>query len=128
MPVVAVQVPTNASFPSGSEVVRIQYELGRLEIHVRAMRDKHEATVSFACVEAFRVMDERDLMDFWPTCSTPNGWLFEVATGGWLSQEAERPGSLVAHTIQGVREFLITGEDDCVSVLSVELPVVIIKE
>lgn len=110
----AIGIASDIAFPKGSEIVRIEYELGCLTIYVRTARDDAEAVVSFADVEAFRVMDERDLNEYWPTCSTPNGWLFEVQAGGWLTQELERPGSLIGPLNRGLHEYLITGEDDWV--------------
>jgi len=50
-------------------------------------------------------------------CSRPNGWLFEIYDGGWLAEQTARPGVLLAMN-PGVREFLVTGDDDCVSVLA----------
>jgi hypothetical protein len=126
MAVAATALASSVEFPLGSEVVQVQYNLNRsLEVHVRATGDTHQALVVFACVEAFRVMDERDLFWFWLTCSTPNGWLFEISSGGWLSEEADH-GTLLP-LLQDIHEFLITGEDACVCVLSVQPPIVTIE-
>ena len=126
MTVAAIALASIAEFPLGGEVVQVQYNLNRsLDIHVRAVGDTHQALVFFACVEAFRVMDERDLLDFWPTCSNPNGWLFEISRGGWLSDETDR-GTLVS-LVPDIHEFLITGEDTCVSILSVQPPTVTLE-
>jgi len=120
----ARSVPTPHSFPDGSEVTRIEYALGNLQVHVEGSGDATIVIIEFAEVLAFRVLDERDLMEFWPICSTPNGGLFEIKSGGWLSQEAARPGSLVAAVNPDAKEYLVTGEDDCVSVLTRTPPVV----
>jgi hypothetical protein len=107
--------------------MRVLSELGQLTVSVRALDGGVGALVRFVDVVAYRVMDERDLGEYWPTCSTPNGWLFEIADGGWLSQEAMRPSSLLAH-LAPVKEYLVTGEDDCVSVICANPPEVIADE
>jgi hypothetical protein len=104
------------------EVLAVESRLGALRIEIGELGGTRRLEVFFAQAEAFRVMDERDLGEYWPECSTPNGWLFEVTDGGWLKQELERPGSLVARIHKELREFLIAGEDDCVSVLSLSMP------
>ena len=91
----AQSVPNPHAFPNGSEVVRIEYALGALKVCVRGLRNEESVIVEFADVLGFRVLDERDLLEYWPVCSTPNGWLFEIASGGWLSQEVARAGSLI---------------------------------
>ena len=122
MPVTATAIRTSIAFSGGSEVLGLEYELGRLHIKLRALKNDQHVTVTFKECAAFRVMDERDLAEYWPACSSHNGWIFEVQGGGWLSQELERPASLVAHMNAGLREYLIAGTDDCVSVLAVGSP------
>ena len=104
------------------EIVAIEGRLGHLRIEVHELQGSRRVEVSFSTVEGFRVLEERDLGDFWPTCSSPNGWLYEITEGGWLSQELERPGSITARTIAGLREFFIAGVDDCVNILSLTNP------
>ena len=100
------------------EVVAVESRLGDLRIEVSELGSTRKLVVQFAEAEAFRVMNERDLREFWPTCSSPNGWIFEVTEGGWLTQELDRVGSLIGKTAPGLREFLIAGVEDCVSVLA----------
>ena len=106
--------------PSGwhrtAQVVEVRHAVGRASVVVEA--NGVEAGVHFEDVVALRVMDERDLMAFWPTCSTPNGWLFEVTNGGWLSQERLRDDSCIRFHDERLREFLVAGIEDCVSVLA----------
>ena len=122
MPVIATAIHTSIDFSGGSEVLGLEYGLGRLHIRLRALKRDQYASVTFEECAAFRVMDERDLGEYWRACSSHSGWIFEVRGGGWLSQEIERPTSLVAHMNAGLREYLIAGTDDCVSVLAVESP------
>ena len=44
----------------------------------------------FRDVVAFRVIDEREITEFWNTYSAPNGWLWEVTEGGYFSLERQR--------------------------------------
>ncbi len=110
-------VETGISFSEGSEIVRIEYELGNLQAIVRDINLDLEFVIHFPDVIGFRVLDERDLMEFWPDCSTPNGWLFEIHSGGWLSQEANRPGSCLVPMNPAAKEYLVNGVDDCLSVI-----------
>ncbi|MGO9713652.1 MAG: hypothetical protein ACLQBL_32660 [Polyangiaceae bacterium] len=103
-------------------MVRVSYEPGSLAVHVAGAPGTQVLVVAFDRVKAFRVTDEGNQMAFWPTCSRPNGWLFEVHQGGWLAEELAHPGVLVMNT--GLREFLVTGDDDCVNVLALVPPTV----
>jgi hypothetical protein len=123
---VAKSLPTVYAFSRGSVVADLQYTAasGNLVLHVEGMDSDPRVLVEFRDVIGFRVLDERDLLEFWPTCSTPNGWLFEISAGGWLSQELARPGSLMSTYGTNAREFLVTGENECVSVIGRDAPVV----
>ncbi len=105
------------AFPRGSEVLGLTYRPGELTIRLRGLPPAAPRRVVFNDVIGFRVLDERDLLEYWPTCSTPNGWLFEITGGGWLSQESRREGCLIATITPDAKEYLVTGEDDCVSVI-----------
>jgi hypothetical protein len=67
----------------------------------------------------FRVLDERELTEFWNTYSEPQGWLWEVKRGGWLELEATRSNFNILEL--PTREFLVV-DDFCVSVWSPEPP------
>jgi hypothetical protein len=120
MPCIASSIATHFRFDRGHAVVRVSYEPGSLAVHVTGSPDSPAVVVGFERVKAFRVTDEGNQMAFWPTCSRPNGWLFEVFQGGWLAEELARPGVLVMNV--GLREFLVTGDDDCVNVLALAPP------
>jgi hypothetical protein len=42
----------------------------------------------FHDVVAFRVIDEREITEFWHTYGAPSGWLWEVTEGGYISLES----------------------------------------
>lgn len=75
------------------------------------------ARLIFRNVIGFRVLDERDLCEFWNTYSEPNGWLWEVQAGGWLDLERERPKFNSHDVIPGLREFFVV-DYKCVNVLT----------
>lgn len=79
------------------------------------------ARVVFRRTVGFRVLDERDLYEFWDTYSEPNGWLYEVEEGGWLELESQRPSFTSLEVCVGLREYLVVDEK-CVSVLTAQPP------
>jgi hypothetical protein len=82
------------------------------------------ARVEFRRPAGFRVLDERDLCEFWNTYSEPNGWLYEVEEGGWLELETHRPLFNSPDFHPGLREYLLV-DDKCISVLAVDPPDII---
>lgn len=74
--------------------------------------------VRFLDAGGHRVLDEGDLMEFWPQCSARNGTIFEVLSGGWFEQECKREGFLKRHTQPEMPEYFIGGQNACVSVIS----------
>ncbi|MBC6612611.1 hypothetical protein H8B15_16940 [Hymenobacter sp. BT507] len=72
----------------------------------------------------FKLLDERDMINYWEvlwkTKLLPENALFEVRSGGWLDMEDDAGG--FTSKLLECREFLITGADDCVSVLSFTEP------
>lgn len=118
----ALQIP--ATFPVRSSIVRVAWELGQLSIIVQgAVAESRGIAIDFSDVYGFRVLDERDLLEYWPACSSHNGaGLFEIRQGGWLEQEEARPGSCIGPMRLPLLEFLVTGSDDCVNVLTPSPP------
>lgn len=74
--------------------------------------------VRFFGASGVRVLDEGDLLEFWPECSTPNGRIFRIHSGGWRDQEAKRGGFLMRHTQPEIPEYFVAGDNECVSVFS----------
>src|SRR4051794_28410456 len=79
------------------------------------------ARVVFEDPVGFRVLDERDLCEFWNTYSEPNGWLYEVQEGGWLELESQRELFNSPSFIPGLREYMLV-DDKCLNVLCVNPP------
>lgn len=80
------------------------------------------ARLTFSDVIGFRVLDERDLCEFWNTYSEPNGWLYEVHEGGWFELEKKRPQFDCIGYGPSLREFFFV-DDKCISVLTTEEPI-----
>jgi hypothetical protein len=93
-------------------------------LSITVSSEQWEAQVSFGSLYGFRVLDELDLTEFWSQYPLANGWLFEVISGGWKVLELSRP-SFISGRQSWVREYLIIGLDECVSVLSKEAPAIV---
>jgi len=105
------------------DIAHIEYSEGVLVVRLCLAKDNAGVSVEFREVDGFRLLDEGNLLESWPECSSPNGRLFEITSGGWLSQERHRSGSLVGPMNTPLREFLLTGSNECVSVLAFCEPV-----
>ena len=68
-----------------------------------------------------RVLDEGDLIEFWPKCALTNGWLYEMGSGGWKDLEATRSGFLSEESNE-LREYLLVTENTCVNLISYKRP------
>mgnify|MGYP000329865024 CR=1 FL=1 len=106
------------------EITDIRCDMNTLLVTVKDMESGQETIVEFAEFEGFRVLDEGDLLEFWPTCSS--FWLYKITAGGWLEQECLRPG-FVARETKNVLEFFIAGVNACVSVIAWSEPKVTAK-
>ena len=73
--------------------------------------------VTFRRPVGYRVLDERDLCEFWTDYHEGNGWLYEVESGGWLELESTRPMFNTPSFHPTVREYFLVC-DMCISVLS----------
>jgi hypothetical protein len=73
----------------------------------------------FHDVVAFRVIDEREITEFWHTYGAPSGWLWEVTEGGYISLERQRDYfNLLGLSLR--EHFVVCNH--CVNVLSCESP------
>ena len=118
----AESLATDAPGTRPYELTRVSYDLHTLSVQVESANIR--LRVSFNAPTGFRVLDEGDLLEFWPACSSNNGWLYEITQGGWLAFEAGRNGFL-SNQVKGLREFFVAGENECVSVFALEEPLVL---
>lgn len=113
----AIEPPLSAS--ETVEVININFDIETLIVTVRIDADKYD--VVFAAPSGYRVLDEGDLLEFWPSCSSFNGWLHQIKTGGWLDQEKQRAGFLSSGNSK-LTEYFVIGCNYCVNVLAWEPP------
>ena len=72
----------------------------------------------FEVVAGFRMLDERDLTDVWSDEEyDPKASVYRVVSGGWLSLEKTRR-TFLSDFMGDVTEYLITSNNECVSVLA----------
>ena len=88
-------MPAGLLLPKDLEIVRVAYAPTSLIENTRRPDGSTPVRIEFSGIIGFRVLDKRDLMEFWPECSSSNGRLFEISAAGWLAQELSRPGSLI---------------------------------
>lgn len=106
-------------------VTGLTYDLETLTISFLPDADDVELEIVFNNPQGFRCLDEGDLLEFWePGMHLPN-CIFEIKSGGWFDQESQRNGFTSQYF--GLREFLVTGLDDCVSVFCSTPPIVRVK-
>ena len=105
------------------EVFRVDYDLWELRISLSFENNKEPVYVVFDSTRGYRVLDEGDLLEFWNPESRAEGWLWKVLKGGWSELESTRDG-FVTGVIGGYEEYLILGENECVSVISSSPPVI----
>ena len=79
------------------------------------------ARVTFRHPAGFRVLDERDLCEFWGNYHERNGWFYEVEEGGWVELESLRPLFNSPDWFEELHEYLLV-DDKCISVLATRPP------
>ena len=104
---------------STPEISRIDYDLHTLRVTLHFSEISH-AYLTFKDISGFRVLREGDLIELWGSLQ-PEDWLWEISSGGWKSLESQRPGFISGH-ISEIKEFLVGGEVDCLSVLCSSTP------
>ena len=99
------------------EISDISFDLWFLTITVYFQQIVKPVYIKFDGIRGFRVLDEGDLLEFWNPELRADGWLWIVEKGGWFDLESTRNG-FVSGVTGGYSEFLILGENECVSVIT----------
>ncbi|WIO73603.1 hypothetical protein QP938_09890 [Porticoccaceae bacterium LTM1] len=107
------------------EIIRLDYDLHNLVIHIEPAYSADPIVVTFDSSVGFRVLDEGNLLEYWDHLNLNDGWLFQISSGGWYDLESTRSG-FVSQNHSDVREYLIVGLNECISVLSMEPPKVVV--
>ena len=105
------------AFEGIPEVTAVNYDTSLLRITISFENIDYPVHVIFDGVRGFRVLDEGDLLEFWNPDVRANGWLWFVEKGGWFELESLRKG-FVSGVTGGYREYLVLGQNDCVSVIA----------
>lgn len=103
------------------EIENISYDIFTLRITLNFPGIEGRTYVEFEHVVGFRLLDEGDLLEFWNQESRSLDWIWIVEEGGWLGLEQVRSGFTSGHNFDG-NEYLITGINECLSVLSTGQP------
>jgi hypothetical protein len=119
----AIPMPNQYAFRSPVDITQVRFELGELAVTLTSGGDRKAVIAKFDEVVGFRMLDEGDLLEFWPVCSGDNGWLFQVLENGWFDLEAIRPGFLREKGL-GISEYFVASQNSCISVLSGGMPAV----
>lgn len=102
----AVERIDTSQFQRTWEIISGTHRSGKATITVGGPDRGPIGFIDFQNVVGPRVLDESDLLKFWPTCSGEGVDLFRVFEGGWLAQESIGPGFLSA-TRPGVIDIRI---------------------
>jgi hypothetical protein len=113
-----VALPEARTLPPDLDVVSVVFTPKATHVDLQSQATGRTWRVRFLGAEGHRVLDEGDLLEYWPHCSTPNGSIFRIESDGWFEQESRRQGFLKRDTQPQMPEYFITGENACVSVLS----------
>lgn len=111
--------------PKGTpQVTEIHYDVWTLRITLDFDDWDGVVYLDFESPAGFRVLDEGDLQEMWQGKGDDTHWIHAVKTGGWLAQEAARSG--FGRDKSELQEYLVSGVNDCVSVLAYDEPSVTI--
>jgi hypothetical protein len=99
---------------------RINYEDGVLSVCVVSSPEAGITTIMFENVVGFRVLDEGDMLEFWPSCSCA-ALVWQIHEGGWFSFERHR-SELFGEIHKNTSEFLVASSEKCVNIISYALP------
>lgn len=102
-------------------------DCGPTIIDLLSRRSGRRAKAEFEGDVGLRILEELDLAGMWMGTDRSvlrESWLFEVEAGGWFDLESTRDDFYKQHEAP-IREFLIAGYQECVSVFSRNAPKVV---
>ena len=109
-----------------SDIVEVFHTLSGLRIIVSTWMDSINEVlleVYFRSVQAYRYLDEGDLLAYWQSekVRTPHH-VYEITNGGWLTGERLEPGILDIAKSFEMREWFVATTNGCMNVISVVPP------
>lgn len=102
------------------ELLNVSYDLWTLRLTL-SFGPNQLTYLDFENIEGFRVLDEGQLLEYWGD-NTEKHWVFEVLENGWLSAESSRETAPLIEEDGNLKEYLVAGINDCVSVLAYSSP------
>ncbi|QEL54862.1 hypothetical protein [Chromobacterium paludis] len=114
----AERLETIPVLPHDIEVLSTTFTCSGVDVVVQSGSSRNRWRIHFDGAIGLRVLDEGDLLEFWPVCSSQNGRIFRILSGGWKDQEFQREGFLCRETNPNLPEYFVAGQNHCVSVLS----------
>ncbi|MBO2591354.1 hypothetical protein [Shewanella algae] len=102
------------------ELLLVNYDLWTLRLTF-SFQPNQVVYVDFQEVEGFRVLDEGQLLEFWGKESKDH-WVFEVLANGWLAVESSRETAPAITEGGQLKEYLVAGINECVSVMAFDHP------
>ncbi|AWI26830.1 hypothetical protein [Flavobacterium pallidum] len=124
----AFKFDTGLVTKSNPEIYNVSYDLWTLTITLGFDDVNGPVYVIFKNVIGFRVLDEGDLLEFWNDDVRVPGWIWKIESGGWFELEKLRTGFLTQHHKESHDEFLVSGMNDCVSIIAESEPVILRSE
>ena len=107
------------AFPK-AVIQAIKYDFDDLSIDFHWGED-FRGQVTVAQPAGIRVLDERDLCEFWKNYHRGIGWMYEVLEGGWMELECKRALFNSPDFLPGLKEYLVVDEF-CISIMSTSPP------
>lgn len=65
------------------ELIHLNYDIWRLQLRLDFSELSTPLYLSMSC-EGFRVLDERELLEYWDPKTRAKGWLWRIESGGWF--------------------------------------------
>lgn len=118
--------------PSGAwhmELAFVNYDQWILTISLRVYDGSRQEVagvihVVFENADGFRVLDESLMLQFpWASLSPSQSFVHRVGEGGWL--EMGRAAGDMVLVMEGAQEYVIVTDNECVSVIAYDDPIVI---
>jgi hypothetical protein len=115
----AIAIKSEAYQGNDTYIESMSYDLDELKIIVVADSNKRIQVIFYQPI-GFRCLDEGDLLEFWENPEITNNWLLNIKDSGWYEQESKRKGFTSKGT--ELNEYLVTGQNDCISVFDTNQP------
>jgi hypothetical protein len=112
------------------EIINISYDLWTLRVTLNFSEiEKPVFYIDFINVVGFRLLDERNLLEFWDPQVRVPGWIWKIDKGGWFDLEQTRNGFIEnIHENSLIKEYFVTGINECINVMTPSDPIFIDPE